>query len=104
MSGPTPFVPPPMPPPPSCEINFFKDEKKLTREGRDFFKQKVEFAAAVISFGEFNAKMKEVMKNRWPMATFKRPTIQINGEVCLCVCFFVITGSISVHLCLHAPF
>ena len=93
MSGPTPFVPPPMPPPPSCEINFFKDEKKLTREGRDFFKQKVEFAAAVISFGEFNAKMKEVMKNRWPMATFKRPTIQINGEVCmfvcLCVCVFV---------------
>ena len=94
MSGLTPFVPPPMPPPPSCNINFFKDAKKLTREGRDFYQQKVEFPAIVISFADFNAKMKEVVKNCWPMATFKRPSIRINGEVCLffacfCVCVFV---------------
>ena len=49
MSGLTPFVPPPMPPPPSCKINFFKDEKKLTRsEGQitgEFFSANIYDAA-----------------------------------------------------------
>ena len=92
-AGLTPFEPPPMPPPPSCVINFKKDENKLSRDGRDSLKEKVEFGATVISFSDFNVKMKEVMENQWPMATFTTPTIKINGEVCLfvflSVCLFV---------------
>ena len=73
------FIPPPMPPPLSCVINFSKDENKLTRDGQDFLKEKVEFTANVFSFRVFSVKMKEVMQNHWPMATFTTPTIKING-------------------------
>ena len=57
MSGLKPIELPP-PPTPSCVIKFMKDEKKLTSDGRQEFEEKVDFPAIVISFSDFNVKMK----------------------------------------------
>ena len=94
------FILPPMPPPLSCVINFSKDENKLTRDGRDFLKEKVEFAATVISFSDFNVKMKEVMQNHWPMATLTTPTIKINGEVITPKCGPIVIANATVDVSL----
>ena len=63
-------------------------------------KEKVEFAANVFSFRVFNVKMKEVMQNHWPMATFTTPTIKINGEVITPKCGPIVIANATVDVSL----
>ena len=117
MSGLTPFVPPPMPPPPSCNINFFKDAKKLTGEGRDFYQQKLLVSGNRDFVCRFQRKDEVGVQE--PLAHGHLQETKYSDQrrglfvfclfVCLCVCAFVrvfvcsfvITGLVSVHLCLH---